>query len=92
MNTNDYGSVTSADGTVVVITQSPYLDGQRGESCYRATGRDADGNDYTITWDNLGEGHVNDEGGDCVVCGGYCKYEDEANCADWDHPIMVERD
>lgn len=66
--------------------------GTDGRVNYTATGKDADGNRYLITWVTTAEwNEANDEGIDeetMMPNNSYC--QDESNACDWDNPISVE--
>lgn len=64
--TNSFGDVKTTDGTVVHLTQQAYSVnyGTDGDVVYRAHGKDADGNEYMVTWqtyDNADEIENEDE-------------------------------
>lgn len=64
----------------VAITQEPYVDGKRDEKpVFKASGVDADGNKYEITWDVVDNWEEVAEHGD-----------NQQMVEDWDSPVSVE--
>lgn len=50
-----YGEVVTPEGVIVTLSQDAYPDGTNEEPYYRASGTDADGNDYRVRWETTAE-------------------------------------